>query len=264
MKDSDDRTGIGKRHQGRLQVEFIEMEVKQMKETLWIIVTSLGSLTVLFFLTKLLGYRQISQLTLFDYITGITIGSIAAEMATDLENFRQPLTAMVVYAAAAWSISLATNKSLKARRFLIGKSMVLYDKGVLYNENLRQAKMDIQEFQIQCRNSGYFDLQNVQTVVLEPNGKLSILPKEAERPLTPADLKLAPEQKYLVANVIVDGQVLQENLRHTGRDEAWLRRQLKAKNVGDVQDVFLATCDQKGNFHVYERMKEKNAVDLFE
>lgn len=222
------------------------------------------SILVLFFMAKVLGYRQISQMTLFDYIIGITIGSIAAEMATDLETFTQPLTAMVVYTLVAWLIDVATNKSLKARRFIMGKSLILFDKGILYNENLRIAKMDIQEFMIQCRNNGYFNLDGIQTAVLEPNGKISILPKASDRPLTPQDMKLTPTQEMLVANVIVDGQVMAENLKHSGKDEAWLQKQLSAKGIASAKDVFLATCDSQGKCTVYVRMADANRIDIFE
>lgn len=235
-----------------------------MREVFLVIGTSAASVAALFFLTKLLGYRQISQMTLFDYIIGITLGSIAAEMATDLETPVQSLTAMIVYTLTAWLIAVGTNKSMKARRFLVGKSLILFDKGILYNENLRLAKIDIQEFLIQCRNSGYFDLNNIQTAVLEPNGKVSILPKVESRPVTPQDMKLTPSQETLTANVIVDGQVLAENLRQCGKDEEWLQRQLSAKGIPSVKDVFLATCDSQGKCTVYVRMADRCRIDIFE
>lgn len=235
-----------------------------MKEVFLVIGTSAASVAALFFLTKLLGYRQISQMTLFDYIIGITLGSIAAEMATDLETLLQPLTAMVVYTLTAWLIAVGTNKSMKARRFLVGKSLILFDKGILYNENLRLAKIDIQEFLIQCRNSGYFDLNNIQTAVLEPNGKVSILPKTDSRPVTPQDMKLTPSQETLTANVVVDGQILADNLRQCGKDEEWLQKQLSAKGISSAKDVFLATCDSQGKCTVYVRMADRCRIDIFE
>lgn len=235
-----------------------------MKEVFLVIGTSAASVAALFFLTKLLGYRQISQMTLFDYIIGITLGSIAAEMATDLETLLQPLTAMVVYTLTAWLIAVGTNKSMKARRFLVGKSLILFDKGILYNENLRLAKIDIQEFLIQCRNSGYFDLNNIQTAVLEPNGKVSILPKADSRPVTPQDMKLTPSQETLTANVVVDGQILADNLRQCGKDEEWLQKQLSAKGISSAKDVFLATCDSQGKCTVYVRMADRCRIDIFE
>ncbi|MBD5148289.1 MAG: DUF421 domain-containing protein, partial [Oscillibacter sp.] len=143
--------------------------------------TTLLSLVVLFLLTKLMGTKQVSQMTMFDYVTGITIGSAAAELATELEEPVKPLTAIIVYGLAAVVISLLTNKSLKARALITGKPLVLLENGVIYRENLKKARIDISEFLTYCRIGGWFDLSQLQTAVFEPNGTLSFLPKEADR-----------------------------------------------------------------------------------
>ncbi len=98
-------------------------------DIIYIIFTSLGSAITLFILTKIMGNREMSQLSIFDFITAITIGSIAAEMATALENFTKPLVAMIVYALLTVLISFVTNKSIKLRRFLTGKSIILLENG---------------------------------------------------------------------------------------------------------------------------------------
>ena len=234
-----------------------------MQEIFYIIALSIGSVTLIFVLTKLMGYRQMSQMSMFDYITGITIGSIAAEMATSLEeNFVQPLTAMVVYALAAMSLSYLSTKSIKARKILEGKPMVLLNHGELYLKNLKQAKIDINEFLMQCRVNGYFDLSKLETVILEGNGKLSILPKAADRPTTPADFSLSPQQDYMVANVIIDGKIMKENLRHAGKDEKWLTTHMKGQGALRVEDVVLATCSMDGQLTVFLKENKKEAVDV--
>lgn len=117
-----------------------------------IISLSLGSLVILFLLTKLMGNREISQLTMFDYIVGITIGSIAAEMSTSLENnFIEPVVAMLIYGIVSFSISFFTCKSLNMRRFFTGKAKILLDNGKLYRKNFKSAKLDINEFLMECR-----------------------------------------------------------------------------------------------------------------
>lgn len=130
-----------------------------MKEICYIIALSLGSIVTIFILAKLMGYRQMSQMSMFDYINGITIGSIAAEMATSLEeNFVQPLTAMIVYALAAILLSWIGSKFIKARRVIEGAPLILLNHGELYKENLKKAKIDVTEFLVQCRVNGYFDV----------------------------------------------------------------------------------------------------------
>ena len=235
-----------------------------MKEILYIIALSLGSVIALFILTKLMGYRQMSQMSMFDYINGITIGSIAAEMATSLEeNYVQTLTAMIVYALAAILLSWLSSRSIKARRVIEGKPLVLLNNGELYWENLKKAKIDVNEFLVQCRVNGYFDVSKLETVVLEGDGKISFLPKAAERPVTPSDLNLSAQQDYMVANVILDGKIMEENLRHTGNDEKWLKNQIKGQGAENVEDVLLATCDTSNQVTVFLKTHRKEAKSVF-
>lgn len=234
-------------------------------ELINIVFTSLGSLLVLFLLTKIMGYRQMSQLSMFDYINGITIGSIAAEMATSLEDdFLKPLVAMIIYGIVAVLISLLTSKSIKFRRIVSGKSLILYDNNKLFYNNLKKAKMDIDEFLIQCRNNGYFNLSDIQTAILESNGKVSFLPVSYKRPINPKDMNLSPEKENILINVILDGKILKENLKETGNDEIWLKKQLKTQNNINLADVFLATCDSNNNLQVFKKEFDKTNNDKFQ
>lgn len=234
-----------------------------MSEVVYIIALSLGSIIAIFLLTKLMGYRQMSQMSMFDYINGITIGSIAAEMATSLEeSFTQPLTAMIVYALAALLLSWLSSRSIRARRLIEGVPLVLMSHGELYRENLKKAKIDVNEFLVQCRVNGYFDVSKLETAILEGDGKISFLPKVSDRPLTPADMNLTPQQDYLVANVIIDGKLMKENLHHTGKDEKWLRNQIRGQGADRIEDVLLATCDASDQVTVFLMHSRKKPEDI--
>lgn len=223
-----------------------------MAEIAKVIVLSLTSIVVLFILTKLMGYRQMSQLSMFDYINGITIGSIAAELSTSLEdNFMAPLVSMVIYGCAAILLSEISIRSIKLRRIINGRSILLYRDGLLYFQNLKKAKIDLQEFLLQCRVSGYFDLSELKLAVLEPNGKISFLPTAATRPLSPADMNLTPPEESYAATIIVDGRVLKDNLKRTGNSREWLDKQLKANKLKDIKQVKLATCSMDNQFAYY-------------
>ncbi len=236
-----------------------------MQEIFYVVCLSVGSIVVLFILTKLMGCRQMSELSMFDYINGITIGSIAAEMATSLEdNFLQPLTAMVVYAIASVALSFFCDKSVWFRRFIDGKPVILYDNDKLYKKNLSRAKIDINEFLAQCRVNGYFDLSKIQTALLEPNGKISFLPKSTERPLNPADLNLNLPLESLSANLIIDGKVMEKNLLHSGKDIKWLENQIKGQGFNRIEDVLLATCDLQNNFHAFGTKKPVTIPDILD
>lgn len=233
-------------------------------EILQIIGLSVASLVLLFIVTKLLGNKQVSQITMFDYITGITIGSIAAEMATKLErDFWHPLIAMAVYFLFGFGMSLFSMKSMFMRKFLIGRPLVLYEKGKLYEKNLLKARLDINEFQMMCRNGGFFDLESLETVVIESNGKLSFIPLAGKRPVTPEDLGLSPSQEDAPVNVVIDGKALTANLKLAGKNETWLRNELKKQKFADVSQVSLATCDKNGALCVYEKIDREMTKDVF-
>ncbi len=220
-------------------------------EILRIIITSAVSLIVLFLLTKLMGSKQVSQLTMFDYIIGISIGSIAAEMATELDTPLNSLVAMIVYGIIAAAVSYISEKSLKARKLLSGKPLILLDNGKLYRENMKKARMDINEFLMQCRSQGYFDISNIQTAVMEFNGRMSILPKSTERPLTPNDMNIDPGQEHMTIALIEDGVIIEENLKASGKDYIWLKKQLKEQGYNTPEDVLLAMCDRDNRLTVF-------------
>ncbi len=227
--------------------------------------TSAGALIILFLLTKLIGNKQMSQMNLFDYINGITIGSIAAEMATSLESdFLQPALAMVIFALLTILMDLASNHSFRARRFFEGKSIILMENGKLYYKQFRRARVDINEFLGQCRNNGYFRLTDLHTVILEPNGQMSFLPMATAHPATPADLKLPPPQQDTAPyTLIADGQLLAHNLHACGKDSNWLQKQLAAQNIKQ-EEVFLATNDGSNTLDVWKREGSKTKRDRFQ
>lgn len=214
---------------------------------------ALGSFAVLFLVAKFIGHKQIAQLDFFDYITGITIGSIAAEMATELEEPWKPLTAMFLYGGVTLLLSIISNKFPRSRKYLNGSPTILMDNGKLFYKNLKKAKLDLSEFMVMCRQQGYFDLTNIQTAVFEYNGKLTILPVSSQRPATPKDLNVAPEQELLFTELIMDGRILEENLKRMGLDLTWLDKQLKQHHVHSPKDVILAVCDPNLKFVLYEK-----------
>ncbi len=218
----------------------------------------------LFILTKIMGNKQMSQLTMFDYIIGITIGSIAAEMATEHENSLHALIAMAVYALTSVIISYATTKWVACRRVIFGKSVIIMNGGVLYRKNMKKTHLDLNEFLTQCRSQGYFDLSDIDMAVLEPNGKLSIMPFSEKRPVTAEDLKILPSIDSVCFNVIMDGDIMHKNLKAAGRDERWLKAELKLQNKTDIKDIFLATVDRKGSLKIFESADKKAKNDIFE
>ena len=218
---------------------------------------SLWSVAAMYLMAKLIGHRQLSQLGVFDYINGITIGSIAAEMATELEDPLRPFTALVVYGLAVWLISILMQKRARLRRVLDGTPAILMDGGKLCRENIKKARLDLSEFLCLCRQAGYFDLSDIQTAIFENTGNLTILPVSGRRPACPDDLGLSPAPAHIKAEVIMDGRVLSGNLRRMGLDEKWLLNQLKAQGYSSPSQVFLGLCDVNRKVTLY-KMQGKN------
>ncbi len=231
-----------------------------------IVYSTLASVASLFLFTKLMGNREMSQLSMFDYISSIAIGSIAGEMAVmSTDSILEPLLSMALYSGIAILVSYSTCKSIYLRRFFEGQAILLYQNGQIYEKNLLKAKLDVDELLSACRISGYFDLEEIHTVYLETNGTVSILPKALNRPVTPEDLNLSPTQTVPLANVIIDGKILKDNLKSTGKDEKWVEKQLSSQGVPDMKEVILATFDQNNDkLNIYKKFHKKMLRDIFE
>ena len=216
-----------------------------------VILTSLLSIVALFIITKVMGHKQMAQLDFFDYINGITIGSVAAELATELEEPWKPLISLIIYGGVSVALSLITNKFPKSRKYINGSPTILMNEGKLYRKNMKKAKPDLSEFMVMCREQGYFDLDNIQTAIFEYNGRLTILPVSTSRPVTPDDMKLNPKPDCISTEVIMDGRIMDENMKRLGLDSKWLDKQLKEQGYRDVKEIFLGLCDDNKKLSLY-------------
>lgn len=222
-------------------------------ELAYIIILSTVSATYLFILTKLIGYRQISELSFFDYIVGISIGSIAAEMATNIDlEWYKGIAAMTIYALVAIIFSKLSQKSVKARRFISGTPIILMENGKVNRKSLKKAKIEINDLLVSARTNGYFDLSDIDYAIMETTGKISFLPVPAKRQLNPNDFNFAPEREGLCINVIIDGKIMEEDLKYAGISEKDLINQLKGKGV-KADDVMLATINLKKQLTIFSK-----------
>ena len=205
-----------------------------------IILTALLSVAALFIITKFMGHKQVAQLDFFDYVSGITIGSIGAELATELESPERPLIALAIYGLASFVLNLVAHKFPRSRKYINGTPTILFSDDKLYRKNFKKGKLDLSEFMLLCREQGYFNLNEIQLAVFEHNGKLSILPKAQNRPATPEDLKITVKATHIGVEVIMDGRILGENLSRIKKDSNWLKNQLETQGLKNEKEVFLA------------------------
>ena len=233
-------------------------------DTFEIVVRCVIAMTTLFFMTKLLGKKHVSELSLFDYVVGISIGNFASEMAINLEaKFFNAMLAIVVFGILAYIISILTLKSLKLRKFFIGSPTILLEHGNLIYKNMKKSMIDVNDILSQAREMGYFDISEVEFAILEANGKISFLPKGEYKNINIKDMNLKIEKQGLCANVIMDGNIMNDNLNNIGKDEEWLLHELDVKGK-NVSDILLATVDINDKLVIFDRRKDIDSKKVLE
>ncbi len=220
----------------------------------YVLLRSIFSILALFFLTKLMGRKQISQLNLYDYVVGITIGSVAAEVSTSLEsNFWAGMLVMSVYTIVSVFISFITEKSILMRRFIIGVPIIIIERGKIIENSLKKAKFDVNDLLQEARVSGYYDLSQIEYAIMESNGKISFLPKSNYMPVTVSDMKIKVARNGLVSNLVIDGNIMHKHLKRIKKDEKWLLTRLNNMGYKDLKKILLVTCDNKEQLTIFEK-----------
>lgn len=211
---------------------------------------SIVSLVVLFIVTKLIGKKQVSELSLFDYVIGISIGNFAAELSINLEtNLINGSIAVIIFGIVAYIVSLISLKSMSFRRFFFGVPTVIIQDGKILINSMKECKIDMNDLLEQARIAGYFDISEIAYAIMESNGSMSFLPYDKfERP-NKADLSLKTRCTGLYANVVIDSKIIEKSLENIGKDRDWLFKELKKKRIYDLDDILLVTvsCDDKIN-----------------
>lgn len=213
------------------------------------------SFIILFLLTRLLGKQQVSQLTFYEYLNGITFGSIAANMATDdLANAPDHLVGLITYGILTLGVSWLALKNRKFRKAMAGEPVIVIQDGNILEDNLRKMHMDLDELTMLLRAESIFDYKELELAIIEQSGELSVLKKPAFQEVTRQDLKVRAQSKGLAVEVIVDGQIIYENLRAMDLDGKWLVEALRKRNIANASQVCLATVNKQ----------RKLQVDLFD
>jgi len=221
-----------------------------LPEWLNIVIRSFSLLIVLFILTKILGKKQISQLSLFEYVVGITIGNIAAQTSTGVkDNFFYGVCSLLVWTIIPLIISVITIKNKKLRELFGGKSTIVIKDGKIQEDNLNKEKYSVDNLMELLRKKNAFNIADVEFAVLEPSGDLSVLMKKESQPLTPKDIQLKVPSEKEPQTVIVEGKILDEPLGLTGYNRAWLEAELQKLNVA-LDNIVVGQIDSYGKLTV--------------
>jgi uncharacterized membrane protein YcaP (DUF421 family) len=213
-------------------------------------VRSVLFMIVLFLITKWIGKKQISQLSFFEYVTGITIGSIGAEIMTGLEHkIYIGILSIVTTAAVPFIVGLISLKSKLFRNFVEGKGSIFIKDGKVMEDNLKKERYTIDELMALLRKKDVYQVSDVEFAVLEATGDLSVMLKKENQPLTPKDINLTVPSIKEPQTVIMDGVIMDEPLATIGRSRAWLHTELEKLGV-TVENVFLGQVNSYGELTV--------------
>lgn len=214
---------------------------------------------VLLVLTRFMGKKQVSQLSFFHYVTGITIGSIAANIAGESETpFWNGLISLILWALLTLLMSYISLKIPKARIILEDKPTIVIREGKILEGSMKSLRLHLDDLNMMLREQNIFSIKDAYYAVLETNGKLSVLKKAGQEPATKQDVKAAaPVPKYIPSEIISDGVMVKKNLTELNLTEDWVYEQLKKQGIGKIDHVFYAEIQSDGSLHVDMRSKEK-------
>lgn len=227
-----------------------------------IIPRSLISLMTLFLVTKLIGKRQVSELSLFDYVIGISIGNFSAEMVINREEqYINGIIAMATFGIFAFCIAKLSVKSIWIRRLFIGVPTVLIDNGEILVTSMKKLSVDINDLLEEARSNGYFNLDEISYAIMEASGKISFLPYEKDKPVTKSDMKVKLEKDNLAANVIIDSKLMINNIHNTNKSVEWVKKELEKQGYLNYDDILLATLDNN-QIKIYTKGKKESYAIL--
>lgn len=216
-----------------------------------VVIRSVIAFLALLVLIRITGKQQMSELTFFDYVVGITIGSIASTLSVQLnQNTTATLAGMVVWGLLPILLAYLSLHSVWVRKVVEGEATVVIENGKIMEQNLARIRLSIDDLLSGLRAEKVFNIADVEFALFEANGKLSIQLKSQKRPLTPADLNLPTRYEGLPTTLIDDGKVLQDALQSLQLSQAWLRYQLEKESITDFAMVALVQLDTAGNLYV--------------
>ncbi|WP_025717086.1 DUF421 domain-containing protein [Paenibacillus sp. 1-18] len=221
-----------------------------MQDWAEVITRTLMAIAILFLITKILGKRQVSQLSLFEYITGITIGNLAATIPMEREStWYLGSVSLAVWVLVTLAIEILQIKSKKVRDFADGKTRTLIKDGKILEDNLKKERLTLDELMEQLRSKNVFKVSDVEFAIMETSGEINVLLTKDKQPVTLKDLNMLQLPEKEPTAIIMDGKVMEQQMAYMGITQQWLDAKLKEKSL-TVKDVFFAQVDPQGELYI--------------
>lgn len=216
-----------------------------MNELVYLLIMATTSVLSLFVLSKLIGKKQIAQLEFIDYILGISIGSIAAEMATDVDDkpIYYYIIAMLIFVIIDIIFSYVSKKSPLLKTLIKGRPLAIIYDGKLNYKALKKSKLDVNDIISLCRDKNYFDISKIAYAILENNGSISIMPKIEYTPITLTDMNIIKSPSKLPCYLIIDGEISYSSLNQIGKSKTWLMAQINLSDDKQLKKIIIAIYD---------------------
>lgn len=205
---------------------------------------------LLLILTRFIGKKLLSQITYFDFVIGITIGTIGGAYVVAMVKGAWVLISPIVLAICTFLIGFITLKNLRLRKLIEGEPVVVIQNGKILEKNMARLRYHLDDLEMQLREQGVFDINEVEFAVIEPHGKLSVLKKTQNLPVTPKDLNLSTNYKGMSTEIIKDGDIIEQNLHQNNLSFSWLYQELRKRNINKISDVICAFLGSDGNLYI--------------
>lgn len=207
---------------------------------------------------RLMGKKQVGELEPTELVFAMLLSDLAS---VPMQDFGIPLLygalPIVILLCITMVLSQLSLKSVRFRRILCGRPVVIVRNGIPDQNALAKNRFTLDELLEELRLQGITDLSSVKYAVLENSGQVSIILFDRETPVTPEQLNLQVKEDGLPLILISDGHLVRANLRQLGHDETWLREQLREHNLSDLASVFLLTADENGQVCVVPKEAPK-------
>ncbi|MBM7624468.1 YetF domain-containing protein [Sporohalobacter salinus] len=213
---------------------------------------------LIFILARTIGRKLLSQITFFEFVIIITIGTIGANYITNQINGKWILISLLILTFYVVTFDYLSLKSLRFRKIVEGEPIIIIQNGKILEDNMRKARYNLDHLEMQLRQKGVFDLSQVEFAILESHGKLSVLKKSNDQPVTLKDLNLNSQYKGLPSEIIKDGEILEQNLQQNNLDFKWLYNELNKQNINDISEVVLASLNTDGSLYIDLRNEPPN------
>ncbi|OCL26184.1 hypothetical protein U472_09220 [Orenia metallireducens] len=237
-----------------------------METIIEIILQTLLAFYGTFFFARIIGKKQVGELTFYDYINGITFGSIAGNMASDLQQRTwQHFIGLFLFATLTFLMQYIALKSRKARKIIEGEATILVHQGKILEDNLRKTRFNVGDLLSELRKNNIFDIRDAHFAILETDGKLSVLPNANKKPVSPQDLNLSGQEESICTELILDGEIIAANLDQNGLTREWLEEKLRENNIDKLEKVVLASynpVDKSIYFDLKDDNLGKDTVDI--